>query len=437
MDNIIVQIQDRPPDATSLVALKALYSDRNFVSLQGAIQDRNTYTDLPGLVTTPGLCVAGLTMSWDAFICMAPGGILCDIPSGQLGLSVASTSLARIDLLTIDPQVVYDVDNEINYSGIVSAVEGTNIYGCPSMPGCPQTQLKMAEVDIAAGASIASLRDWNPNYVVPAALKPRAQEPPNATVEVNPYRGFVAGLCYVHFAGASATFTIPGATCTHRVDALSLTSDGALHITAGATVSAPTAPTAPNFPDNEIPIARVFLYGEQEFITQAEIIDCRSFASCAGVGSAAWADITGKPAAPSLEEMALEHEDDGTHTYNKIWTTFSFAYVGGLSTISNFAPALVAPCSFEIDKAYGYVKTAPVGGTVIVDFRINNVSIFATQADMIQIPSGLQVDESNAPTTLTITKNQVVTADIISVGITAAADLTAHLRCLQTLVAGA
>jgi len=181
----------------------------------------------------------------------------------------------------------------------------------------------------------------------------------------------------------------------------------------------------------------VFLYGEQEFITQAEIIDCRPFASCAGSGSAAWASITGKPTAPSLEEMATEHEADGVHTYKKMWTTLSFAYVGGLSTISNFAPALVAPCTLEIDKAYGYVKTAPIGGTVIVDFLINDVSIFAAQADMIQIPSGSQADESSAPTTVTITKNQVITANILSVGITAAEDLTAHLRCLQTLVAGA
>ncbi|MBA7547776.1 hypothetical protein ES705_40212 [subsurface metagenome] len=165
MDNTIIQIKNRPVDSTGKVPVKSLFSDRNFASLQDAIQDRNTYIDLPGLVTTPGLCVVGLTMSWDTFVCMAPGGILCDIPSGQLGLSAASTSLARIDLLTINPQVVYDQDAEINYSGIVSVVEGTNIYGCPSMPGCPQTRLKMAEVDIAAGASIASLRDWNPNYV--------------------------------------------------------------------------------------------------------------------------------------------------------------------------------------------------------------------------------------------------------------------------------
>jgi len=437
MDNIIKQIQHRPPDSTRRVAMKALFSDKNFVGLQDAIQDRNTYIDLPGLVTTPGLCVAGLTLSWDAFVCMAPGGILCNIPSGELGLSVAGATIARIDLLTIDPQVIYDQDNEINYSGIVSAVEGTNIYGTPSMPGCPQTRLKMAEVDIAAGTSIALLRDWSPNYVVPAALKPRAQDVPSLTVEVNPFRGFVAGLCYVDFAGGSCTFTIPGAICTHRVDALSLTSSGVLRITAGAIVTAPTEPTAPNFPEDDIPIARVFLYGEQDFITQAEIIDCRAFASCAGVGTAAWADITEKPASPSLEEMALEHEDDGVHTNRKIWTTFSFAYVGGLSTISNFAPALVAPCSFEIDKAYGYVKTAPVGGTVIVDFRINNVSIFATQADMIQIPSGSYAAESSTPAITTIIKNQVVTADIISIGNTAAEDLTAHLRCLQTLVAGA
>lgn len=29
--------------------------------------------------------------------------------------------------------------------------------------------------------------------------------------------------------------------------------------------------------------------------------------------AAAWAEITGKPDSPSLEEMAAEHEEDGTH----------------------------------------------------------------------------------------------------------------------------
>ncbi len=437
MDNIIKQLQHRPIDSTRRVPLKALYSDKNFVSLQDAIEDRNLYTDLPGLVTKPGLCVAGLTLVWDDFVCMAPGGVLCNIPSGQLGLSKSDVALARIDLITVDPQAKYDQDDEINYSGVISAVEGTNIFGDPQMPGCPQTRLKLAEVDIAAGATIVAVRDWSPNYVVPAALKPRAQDIPNLTVEVNPFRGFWVGLSYVDFAGASCTFTAPGDTSLHRVDTISLNSVGALNITAGAEVTAPTEPVAPDFPNDEIPVARVFLYGEQAFITQAEIIDCRPFASAVGVGSIAWSTLTGKPTAPSLEEMSVEHEADGVHTYRKMWTTLSFAYVGGLSTISNFVPALVAPCSLEIDKAYGYVKTAPVGGVVIVDFLIDDVSIFAAQADMIRIPGGSQVDESATPQTLTITKNQVITANIISVGITAAEGLTAHLRCLQTLVAGA
>ncbi|GAI66984.1 unnamed protein product, partial [marine sediment metagenome] len=43
-------------------------------------------------------------------------------------------------------------------------------------------------------------------------------------------------------------------------------------------------------------------------------------------------------------------------------------------------------------------------------------------------------DESGVPTMTTISKNQVVTADIVAVpGLTPGSDLTAHLRCIQTI----
>ncbi len=439
MDNIVIQIQHRLPDSAGRVPLKSFYSDKNFVSLQNAIQDRNSFFNLPGLITDPGLSVVGLTVTFNAFTCLAPGGILCDLPSGNIGVGVAQTDVARIDLLTVDPLVQYDADNEITYSGVVSVVSGTTTYGV-IMPGCPQTRFKLAELDIPAGATTLSIRDWRPNYVVPPMAKPYAQSVPEMSIIVNPYRGFISGMSLTNFVGATCGFSIPGTTSIHRVDLVTLTAGATLHVTVGTTTVAPTIPTIPSYPLNELPIAEVYLFGEQPFITQAEIKDVRPFASLVGAGTAAWADITGKPTSPSLEEMAVEHNVDGTHTKNKIWTTFSFAYAGGLSTISSFAPALVAPCNLEVDRGYGYVKTpcaaCIVGGSFItVDFKVDGASVFAgITSNMINIPGGSYVDESSAPSITTISKNQVITAYIVAVpGVTSGRDLTAHLRCIQTI----
>jgi len=41
--------------------------------------------------------------------------------------------------------------------------------------------------------------------------------------------------------------------------------------------------------------------------------EASSLWKCKAIPAAAWADITGKPTAPSLEELATEHEADGTH----------------------------------------------------------------------------------------------------------------------------
>lgn len=410
MDNLIIQIQNRPTDTEGRVGLKSLYSDKNFVTLQAGIQDRNYHLDLPGLVTNPGLSVAGLTVIWGDFICFAPDGVLCNVPSGSAGLSPADPSIARIDILTVDPVAQYDADGEIEYSGAVGVGAGLTIYGTPVMPGCPLTRLKIGELDLPAGASEASLRDWRPNYVVPPMAKPWAQAIADMSIQVNPYRGFIGGLNLTNFAGGCCSFTSPGLSGMHRIDLVTLIPGmtPSLHVTAGIGIMAPSIPTVPSVPSDELPIAEVHLYGEQDFISQAEIKDIRPFASFAEGGAAE----------------------------NKVWTTLSFAYVSSLIVASNFAPALVAPCALEIDKGYGYVKTPPVGDYVTVDFKVDGASIFAgITANMIRIPSGANADESGVPTITTISKNQVVTADIVTIaaGLTPGSDLTAHLRCKQTL----
>jgi len=273
MDNLVVQIKNRAPDSTGRIPARALYSDKNFVTLQKGIHDRHTHLRLPGLVSDPGLCMSGLSIYFNDFVCFAPGGILCDIPAGNAGLSIAGVSFDRIDLVTVDPMVQYDADGEINYSGDVQIITGLTTR--LQMPQCPVTELKIGEVDIPVGVTDLTLRDWVPNYVQESMLKPYAQDPPGMTISILPFRGFVGTCCCpLVFRGGTIAFPQPG-DCAHRIDLVTLTPGLSIKATAGLSVSIPTEPVSPCMTPGEIPIAEIYLYGEQDYVSQAEIIDIR------------------------------------------------------------------------------------------------------------------------------------------------------------------
>ena len=274
MDNIIFQIKYRAADSTGRIPVKSLYSDKNFLTLQGAIQDRSHYLDSPGVISNPGLCVSGLTVYFNDFVCFAPGGIFCDIPSGNVGLSPANPDFDRIDLVTVDPLVQYDADGEINYSGEIQVVTG--LATGVQMPQCPLTELKIGEIDVPAGITDLTLRDWLPNYVQESMLKPNAQNPPGMTIDINPFRGFVGTCCCASvFQGGTAAFSQPGDCCVHRIDLVTLTPGLSVKVTAGLSVIAPIEPVAPCVTLGEIPVAQVYLFGEQDYVSQAEILDIR------------------------------------------------------------------------------------------------------------------------------------------------------------------
>lgn len=276
MDNLIIQIKNRVPDVTGRIPVKALFSDRNFVTLQKGIHDRHIHLRLPGLVSDPGLCVSGLTVYYNDFVCFAPGGILCDIPSGNVGLSATNLDFDRIDLVTVDPLVQYDADTEINYSGEVQIVMGLTTG--VQMPPCPLTELKIGELDVPAGITDLTLRDWQPNYVQESMLKPYAQDPPGMTININPWRGFVGGCCCPSvFQGGTVGLSQSGISGMHRIDLVTLTPGLSIKVTAGLCVDVPWEPVSPCLTSGEIPIAQVYVFGEQDYISQAEIIDIRPF----------------------------------------------------------------------------------------------------------------------------------------------------------------
>ncbi|GAH85504.1 unnamed protein product, partial [marine sediment metagenome] len=63
MDNLIIQIKNRPVDSFGRIPVRTRYSDKNFVTLQEGIQDRSMEIPRLGIITAPELSVTGLIAS--------------------------------------------------------------------------------------------------------------------------------------------------------------------------------------------------------------------------------------------------------------------------------------------------------------------------------------------------------------------------------------
>ena len=121
----------------------------------------------------------------------------------------------------------------------------------------------------------------------------------------------------------------------------------------------------------------------------------------------------------------------------KIRTTLSFAVTGTLTTGTDKAPTLLAPCSLTIIKVKLVVKTAPTGQAIIVDINKNGTTIFPTQANRPQIAAGETTGDSGTPDVTALVEGDKVTVDVDQVGSTVAgADLTAEVVCEQAVVFG-
>lgn len=117
-----------------------------------------------------------------------------------------------------------------------------------------------------------------------------------------------------------------------------------------------------------------------------------------------------------------------------IKTTLSFAVTGTLTTGTDKAPTIVAPCTLTITKAKVVVKTAPTGASIIVDVNKAGTTIFTTQANRPTIAiSGTQAD-SGTPDVTSLAEGDKVTIDIDQIGSTiAGADLTVEVVCTQAV----
>lgn len=117
-----------------------------------------------------------------------------------------------------------------------------------------------------------------------------------------------------------------------------------------------------------------------------------------------------------------------------IKTTLSFAVVGTLTTGTDKAPTIVAPCTLTIVKVKIVVKTAPTGAALIVDVNKNGTTIFTTQGGRPSIAAGDTQDDSDTPDVTALAEGDKLTIDVDQIGSTiAGADLTVEVVCDQAV----
>jgi hypothetical protein len=106
-----------------------------------------------------------------------------------------------------------------------------------------------------------------------------------------------------------------------------------------------------------------------------------------------------------------------------------WSYTGVISAVTNAAPSFIVPFSCTITKAYLYVRTAPTGAAIIVDIHLNGTTIWATQANRVQIAATANTGTQTSFDTTALVENDRLDVDIDQVGSSVAgSDLTIELK---------
>jgi len=105
----------------------------------------------------------------------------------------------------------------------------------------------------------------------------------------------------------------------------------------------------------------------------------------------------------------------GTLTRNLAFAPSVF--LAGTMSVKVWEIEWVAPVSFTLIDATGRVATAPTGSSLIVDIRDSGTSIYAGDADRINIPSGSKQDTS-AVVNHAVDAGDVLTFEVKQVGST-------------------
>lgn len=124
-------------------------------------------------------------------------------------------------------------------------------------------------------------------------------------------------------------------------------------------------------------------------------------------------------------------DDSGSITQlGDVTPTFIFPVPGSLIVGTSLTAALIVPKPLTIKKAYAYVKTAPVGASIITNILKNNASIWnATPANKLSIADGVQSGSETSFDVTALSEGDILTLNVDQVGgTTAGSDLTVALK---------
>ena len=109
---------------------------------------------------------------------------------------------------------------------------------------------------------------------------------------------------------------------------------------------------------------------------------------------------------------------------------FTFPVTDTLVVETSATNVLIVPKALTITKAYGYVKTAPTGTSIIIDINKNGSSIWSsTPGNRLTIAAGANSGSQTSFDTTTLVEGDILTIDIDQKGsATAGADLNVALK---------
>lgn len=121
------------------------------------------------------------------------------------------------------------------------------------------------------------------------------------------------------------------------------------------------------------------------------------------------------------------------HLEDGVSTTIVLTSPGTLVASTDVSMMVLAPCALTINNVRCFAKTAPSGGSVLVDINKEGTTVFTTQANRPAIPGGANKGAASAtPDVTALIEGDRVTLDIDTIGTTVAgASLSVEVRCLQ------
>ncbi len=95
-------------------------------------------------------------------------------------------------------------------------------------------------------------------------------------------------------------------------------------------------------------------------------------------------------------------------------------FIPGTAVAGAKQAGAIAASNFTIHHVEFYMDTAPTGQSAIIDFNINGVTAFTTQANRPTITAGTKVGSRVVPDIVAISAGDILTVDYDQVGSTVA-----------------